>query len=202
MYKLFHNGNIHTLDDQLPLTDSLLILDDRIIYNGPEKGINLPDQQLKKINLQGRHIYPGFIDCHTHVASVALDKKNLRLDECRSLKSALQAIEKFTEKHPKGSWILGGGWNSNLWEDSSPHKKYLDKIAPEHPVALYNKDGHGQWLNSRAMENCGFKTVSDTPAGGKLACDDDDDLSGLVYEKACDIVNRQVGKSEQPMNFP
>ncbi len=170
-----------------------MILNDRIIYTGPEIGINISDQQVKKIDLQGRHIYPGFIDCHTHIASVALDKMNLRLDNCDTLKLALQRIAEFSEKRPPGSWILGGGWNANLWKDGSPHKKYLDNIVSDNPVALFNKDGHGQWLNSRAMEICGFNTISDTPTGGKLVCDSTGELSGLVYEKACDLVNRRVG---------
>jgi len=172
----------------------MVVLNDRIIYVGPEEKINLTNWQLTKIDLQSRHIYPGFIDCHTHLASVALDKSNLRLDHCQSLKSALDSIESFAQKQPKGSWILGGGWNANLWADGFPHKNFLDKLVPNHPIALFNKDGHGQWLNSMAMNICQFNSISDTPAGGKLACDDNGDLTGLVYEKACDSVNRKIGK--------
>ena len=189
MYKLYVNGKIHTLSATQPYSTAILVSGGRIVYCGNEKDINIADRLLQKINLNGLHIYPSFTDCHTHVASVALSKERIRLDNCKTLAEALKIISEHVSDVVADSWILGGGWNANLWSDGSPHKKYLDQIALNHPIALYNKDGHTQWLNSKAMEIVGFDKMVNDPSGGKLGRDSNNELTGLVYEKACDIVN-------------
>jgi predicted amidohydrolase YtcJ len=88
------------------------------------------------------------------------------------------------------SWILGGGWTANHWTDGYPHKRYLDQISTNSPIALYNKDGHTQWLNSKAMKMVGFNKIANDPLGGKIGRDKENELTGLVYEKACDVVDR------------
>lgn len=189
MYKLFVNGNIHTLTDKQPYTTAILVSKDRVVYCGDEKDINLPEDLIQRINLNGLYVYPAFTDCHTHVASVALGRERIRLDLCSSLAEAYKNISEHSTYFDGESWILGGGWNANLWSDGFPHKKYLDQITTDHPIALYNKDCHTQWLNSKALELCGFDKMVNDPAGGKLGRDSDNNLTGLVYEKACDIVN-------------
>jgi len=189
MYKLYFNGNFHTLNIRQAYCSSILVSMDRIVYCGDERGINLPDHLLQKINLNGLHVYPSFTDCHTHVASVAISRERIRLDSCSSLASALKKIAEHSSNFVGDSWILGGGWNANIWSDGFPHKKYLDQISPNRPIALYNKDGHTQWLNSKALEICGFDKINGDPYRGKLGRESENELTGLVYEKACDIVN-------------
>jgi predicted amidohydrolase YtcJ len=189
MYKLFSNGNIHTLNNHQPFATALLISGDRIVFCGDEKEINLSDKLVQKINLNGQHVYPAFTDSHTHVASVALGKERVRLDDCSSLSEALKNISEYITSHEDLTWIIGGGWNANRWSEGIPHKEHLDKITTDHPIALYNKDGHTQWLNSKALAIVGFFELENDPSGGKLGRDSDNKLNGLVYEKACDIVN-------------
>ena len=189
MYKLYVNGKIHTLNDKQPYSTAILISGDRIVYCGDENEFNFPEYLVQKINLNALHVYPAFTDCHTHVASVALGKERIGLDHCLSLSEALSNISDYSKDFVGDSWILGGGWNANLWPDGIPHKTYLDKITTIHPIALYNKDGHTQWLNSKALKLCGFDKITNNPPGGKLGRDSQNELTGLVYEKACDIVN-------------
>jgi len=189
MYKLFYNAKFHTLDDYLPICTALVVHNDRIVYCGSERDIHLPDRLVEKMDLQGLHIYPGFTDCHTHVAAVALNQERIKLDNCQTLHSALQIIKTYVQNIPADVWILGSGWNANIWPDGQPHKMYLDHITMKHPIALYNKDGHTQWLNSKALAASHFGPESIDPPGGKLGRDKNGDLTGLVYEKACDIVN-------------
>jgi len=195
MYKLYTNGNIHTLNNRHPYTTALLVYGDRIVYCGDEKDVNLPDHLIKKFDLNGLHVYPAFTDCHTHVASVALGKERIRLDHCSSLSEALEYISGQITHFDGQSWICGGGWNANLWKDGIPHKKYLDQISNDIPVVLYNKDGHTQWLNSKALKLVGFAQIENDPPGGKIGRDSNNELTGLVYEKACDIVNRYSEKN-------
>jgi len=195
MYTLFKNCHIHTLNPKQPYATALLVAGRQIVFCGEEKDINIADYLVEKTNLQGLHIYPSFTDCHTHVAAVALGKERIRLDGCGSLAEAINTISDYVINTDVDSWVLGSGWNANRWKDGFPHRKYLDNISMDLPIALYNKDGHTQWLNSRALALVGFDPHATDPPGGKLGRDSDNTLNGLVYEKACDIVNTYSEKN-------
>ncbi|TFH01086.1 MAG: amidohydrolase [Calditrichales bacterium] len=194
MYQLYFNGQIHTLDADRSAVSALLVYQGRIIYSGRAEDINLPDSAISRFDLRGQHIYPGFTDSHTHIAAMAIDKERIRLDDCISRQSALEHIRKFVSSAEPGAWILGGGWNANQWQDGYPDCKVLDKITSGHPAALFNKDMHTMWLNSIALEKCGFSEGSADPAGGKLGRDHKGNLNGLVYEKVCETVLAQTGE--------
>src|SRR5256886_3317267 len=52
-----------------------------------------------------------------------------------------------------------GGWDKNLWPGASfPTKASLDGAAPDHPVALWSKDGHTLWCNSLALQRASITT--------------------------------------------
>jgi len=189
-FRFFYNGIINTMEPGFPVADSLLVQGNHIRYCGKSTDVNLPVVNIEKIDLAGKYVFPSFTDCHTHVAAVALDKERLRLDTCQSLAKAIQEISKFVEKTKPDQWILGGGWNANIWPEGWPAATDLDQISQKHPIALYNKDGHTQWLNSLALEKCGFTPDCPDPEGGRLARDDKGNLTGLVYEKACEIVEK------------
>jgi predicted amidohydrolase YtcJ len=190
MYKLFYNGKINTLSKHKPYATAILTLKDRIVYIGDSSDINLPDFVTDKINLSGKYVIPGFIDCHSHIAAVALAKERIRLDNCRSLEQALAQVRTDITNFKPGSWILGSGWNANIWLDGEPHKKLLDDISSQHAIVLYNKDGHAQWLNSLALKRCNFTDSTPDPEGGKLHKDTWGKLTGIVFEKACALVDQ------------
>jgi predicted amidohydrolase YtcJ len=195
MYKLFFNGKIHALDQSGTTYGALLVLEDRIVFCGNMSEINLAESRLKKIDLHGQHVYPGFIDCHTHIAAVALKKERVNLDHCQTLDETLHTIGDYAANCQADTWILGGGWNANDWPDGKPAKEHLDRVCPENPVALYNKDGHTLWLNSRALKLCAFHQYVNLSTGEQLGRDEDGQLSGLVYENACAVVEQVSGKT-------
>jgi len=194
MYKYFFNGKFHTFSNDKPFCTAVFTLNDRIIFCGNDNEINLPGCKIEKINLDGKNVYPGFIDSHTHIALQALYTERVTLDECNSLSEALSKINAFVSNVEAGIWILGGGWDPNIWIDGRPNKAHLDNISLNNPIALYSKDYHSQWLNSKALELCGFRKNITDPRGGKLERDDTGELTGLVFEKACSIVSRTSGE--------
>jgi predicted amidohydrolase YtcJ len=188
--KLFYNANFYTFEIGQKNVEAILVQNGQIIYCGKSSDINLPDYLVDKIDLKNQYVIPAFTDCHTHVAAVALDHERLRLDDCESKGQALNLISNFVNTVKAGQWILGGGWNANIWPEGLPNRNDLDSITKQNPIALYNKDGHTQWLNSLAMTQCGFVKDSTDPRGGRLARDEKGNLTGLVYEKACEWVDR------------
>lgn len=37
-----------------------------------------------------------------------------------------------------GSWLLGGGWNNDLWGGMFPMASWIDDITPNNPVGSLN----------------------------------------------------------------
>ena len=121
------------------------------------------------IDGKGLFAMPGLIDSHAHVMEVGFAAMTLDLSETHSLAEALTRIAVYAKAHPDRPWILGRGWNQELW----PEKRYptaadLDAIVPNQPVWLERVDGHAGWANSRALSIAGVTAATRDPAGGKI----------------------------------
>ena len=114
-------------------------------------------------------IFPGICDNHAHLeGSVKKDCAPVmkELDQCKSEEQCARAVRDYADKNPGLKRINGTGWVlTNFGTDPKPPtKKTLDKYFPDTPVYLYGADGHTNWINSKAIEECGLaKMVADTP---------------------------------------
>jgi predicted amidohydrolase YtcJ len=112
---------------------------------------------------------PGLIDSHAHVMEVGFAAMTLDLSDTRSLAEALAKIGAYAKAHPDRPWILGRGWNQELWpEKRFPTAADLDAVVPNVPVWLERVDGHAGWANSRALSIAGVTAATKDPAGGKI----------------------------------
>ena len=67
---------------------------------------------------------------------------------------------------PNARWILGRGWNQELWPDKRfPTAADLDAVVSDRPVWLERVDGHAAVANSAAMQAAGFSLNTEVPAG-------------------------------------
>jgi predicted amidohydrolase YtcJ len=71
-----------------------------------------------------------------------------------------------------------------------PSKEALDTVVSDRPVFLPNRDGHGAWVNSRALEVAGIDKVTPDPADGRIERLDDGDPVGMLQEGAAALVGR------------
>ena len=121
------------------------------------------------IDGKGQVVMPGLIDSHAHVLSVGFAAMTLDLSDTHSLAEALTRIAAYAKAHPDRPWILGRGWNQELWtERRYPTAAELDAVVPGRPVWLERVDGHAGWANSRALSLAGVTSAPKDPAGGKI----------------------------------
>jgi predicted amidohydrolase YtcJ len=71
----------------------------------------------------------------------------------------------------------------------------LDAVAPNHPVALWSKDGHTLWLNSLALKELGINSFTPDPPGGVIERDELGQPTGILKEKAAELVKQRVEAS-------
>ncbi len=121
------------------------------------------------IDGKGQFVMPGLIDSHAHVMEVGFAAMTLDLSDTRSLAEALTKIAAYAKAHPDRPWILGRGWNQELWaERRYPTAADLDAVVADRPVWLDRVDGHAGWANARALAAAGVTAATKDPAGGKI----------------------------------
>ena len=148
--------------------DGLVIGDDGRVAKVLHRGDKRP-RTTYLIDGKGLYVMPGLIDSHAHVMAVGFAAMTLDLSDTHSLAEALAKIAAYAKAHPDRPWLLGRGWNQELW----PEKRYptaadLDAIVPNQPVWLERVDGHAGWANSRALSIAGITAATKDPAGGKI----------------------------------
>ena len=113
----------------------LVIGNDGRIVKVLHRGDPRPPKVDYKIDGKGRYLMPGLIDSHAHVMGVGFAALSLDLNAARSLGEALDMIGAYAKAHPNLPWILGRGWNQELWpEKRFPTAAELDAVVPDRPV--------------------------------------------------------------------
>jgi len=138
------------------------------------------------LDARGRTLLPGFIDAHGHVIELGLHALQLDLVGTSSLGELQQRLRSYAAAHPDSKWILGAGWNQELWPDKRfPTAADLDLAVADRPVVLTRVDGHALVANSAAMKAAGVTLETPTPPGGRIE-------NGLFVENAKDLISRAI----------
>ena len=144
------------------------------------------------IDLQGGLLSPGFTDAHVHPIQGGLERLRCDLSGVDTREDYLETIATYAAAHPDAEWILGGGWAMPAFPGGTPTAADLDRVVPDRPVFLPNRDHHGAWVNSRALELAGIDEHTPDPADGRIERDADGRPSGTLHEGATALVSRHV----------
>jgi len=181
---LLTNGRIYTLDRADSVVDTLVIQDGRIAFAGRQAEVNAPAGE-PILDLGGRAVLPGLVDCHGHLMHLARLRLVLDLAGARSEDEAAGRVREHAAGLAPGEWIGGRGWDQNRWPGRQfPTKASLDRAAPRHPAALTRVDGHAIWANSAALHAAGITRHTPDPPGGRIAKGSDGEPSGLLVDTA------------------
>lgn len=163
-----HNARIVTLDSADHVYEAMAIKDGRILELGPEQQILNRYRAKQEYDAAGRTIYPGFIDGHCHFLGYGLNKQKVDLSGSKSWSEVLARAQAFARQHPDTGWLLGRGWDQNLWADERmPTNDSLDLLFPDRPVLLQRVDGHAAVVNDVALRRVGL-TAHTTISGGLM----------------------------------
>lgn len=140
------------------------------------------------LELRGGMVLPGFQDAHVHALFGGLNRLRCDLHDVGDLRAHVDAVAAYARAHPEAEWILGGGWAMDAFPGGTPHRELLDAIVPDRPVYLQNRDVHGAWVNSKALELAGISASTADPSGGRIERDASGEPSGTLHEHAMDLV--------------
>lgn len=194
---LFFNGRIHTLAEadsaqaaqradaaKTAPAGVLAVKNGRIVYagNSLEQAAGHVSATARRVDLEGATVVPGLNDTHMHflLQGQRLTEIDIYL---KAKPDILRLVAEEAARLEPGRWILGRGWNNEIWPDKAwPCKRELDQAAPRNPVALTRADAHSMWVNSLALEAAGFDRNSPDPPGGEIGRDEAGELTGILVD--------------------
>ena len=176
MTTLFYHGNIHSMDEKLSTYTAMVVCGGKLVDFGADHDLmhKYPDADL--YDLQGKTVIPGLIDTHAHIFMAADSEGDGELYIPASVEELLADLQKRVQKTPKGEWIgYKNTYPLRLRELRYPTKEELDRIAPDHPVAV---DGfYSAQLNSRALAALDLTAL---PPGGRVMLDENGEKTGVL----------------------
>lgn len=186
-------GRIFTADPAKTWAEALAVAGERIVAVGGDRDVRRRiGPRTRVIELAGRTVTPGFQDAHVHPTHAGLARIRCELHGARGLDAYLGIVAAYARAHPEVEWILGGGWSLADFPGGLPRREDLDRIVPDRPVFLPNRDVHDAWVNSRALELAGISKDTPDPEDGRIARDPDGTPLGTLHEGAMDLVERHV----------
>lgn len=181
------------MDPARSQAQALAISRGRLVFVGPNwQAQEWIGARTKVVELRGRTVVPGFCDAHVHPLLAGLEHMHCPLGEMKTAPQLLARVEQYARANPKLDWIIGSGWNVQLFPGNNPTRQQLDAIIPDRPVCLEAFDGHSLWLNSRALELCGIKAATPDPKGGRIERDEQGVPSGSLRENAMNLARRHM----------
>jgi predicted amidohydrolase YtcJ len=176
-----------------PPATAVAVRGGRIVAVGSDDEIrDLAGNRAETVPLGGRPLLPGFQDAHVHPAFAGITMQRCDLDGAEDLDGALARIRAYAQAHPDREWIDGSGWRMEWFPGGTPSRELLDRVVPDRPAYLTNRDGHGAWVNSRAIDLAGLTAATPDPQYGRIEHGPDDEPQGTLHEGAAMLVGRLV----------
>jgi predicted amidohydrolase YtcJ len=151
-----------------------------------------PAGQATIVDLGGGTLLPGFIDAHVHPVFAGDQLRRCDLSGALTQREYLDIIGRYAREHPGAEWITGGGWSMEAFPAGVPTAAPLDAVVSDRPVCLRNRDGHGVWVNTKALQLAGIGKATPDPKDGRIERDERGNPAGMLQEGAAGLVARLI----------
>lgn len=190
---VFIGGSIFRGDGAAPERAALAVTGGRITGIGDDDQIRaLADPRTEVVEVGDGLLSPGFCDSHIHPVYAGTAMSLCELHGIVAAKDCVAKVASYAAAHPDVEWIIGGGWSMEGFVAGLPTRQLLDEVVPDRPVFLPNRDGHGGWVNTRALELAGIDAATPDPADGRIEREADGSPSGALHEGAMTLVSRLI----------
>ncbi|WP_194899514.1 amidohydrolase [Catenulispora pinisilvae] len=190
---VFTGGPCYTVDPARTWATAVAVKGGRIVAVGPDRDVkDLIGTGTEVVDLKGRLLLPGFQDAHVHPVFGGTTMRKCDLHLLETAADYVAAVAEYARTHAEPRWITGGGWSMEAFPGGAPTKDLLDAVVPDRPVALPNRDGHGMWVNSRALLEAGISRDTPDPFDGRIERDARGEPTGMLQEGAAGLVHAVI----------
>ena len=187
-------GNVYTVDDARPRASAFAVRAGKIVFVGSDREARfLAGSATRVIDAGGRTVIPGMVDAHAHLLGLGTSLLNVKLAGSKTYDEVIAKVVERAKTAKPGEWILGRGWDQNLWPDKKfPTHEALTRAVPNNPVVLTRIDGHALLANAMALKAASVTAATRDPSGGRIERNADGSPTGVFVDNAQDLIGRVV----------
>lgn len=185
------NTTVYTVDGSFSTVESFAVKDGKFVAVGTSNQISAKYVSAQVWDCRGKSVYTGFNDAHCHFYGYGMDLMQYAdLGGLSTQDSIYQKLQEQRKSLGEG-WILGRGWDQNLWtEKSFPDNERLNELFPDVPVYLVRVDGHAAWCNAKALELAGINAETHVDGGEVLL--KNGQPTGVLIDNAMQLVYNHI----------
>lgn len=181
------NARVYTVDSDFAVAEAFAVKDGKFIQVGSTEEIQNSFEAKEVIDAEGKAVYPGFFDAHAHFPSLAQFLGEANLNGAKSFEEVIERLKAYEKRHPEKTWIIGGGWDQNLWPGKQfPTKELLDKAFPDKAVFLSRVDYHAAVVNSKTLSLNNIREAKEIPGG--IIGGTGNTPNGLLIDNAMELI--------------
>ncbi len=195
------NGKFFTANESAIDASTVAIRDGRFLFVGSNSGASeFSGPDTRSVDLGGATVIPGIVDTHTHPGLISRTTDNITLPAYATKEEVLESVAQYAANNPDAEFIVGGYWQTALFDENGPHKSDLDDVVSDRPVVLVDSSGHAQWVNSKTLEVLGIDKNTPDPVPGLsfFHRDANGEPTGWVFEFAIRRQMRELGMRGTP----
>src|SRR3954454_23159649 len=158
---ILRGATVHTVDAVRRTAQAVAIEAGRVAAVGDADQLDgLRGSATRVVDLDGAMVLPGFGDAHCHLGSSGHASTLASLEGSGDAQEHLRRIGAYRDAHPEREWVVGSGWSMSDFPGGTPTAAALDAVVPDRPAVLTNRDYHGAWVNTRALELAGITATT------------------------------------------
>lgn len=186
---IFYGGPIITMNEEQPTVEAVGIKSEKIVEIGPLTQVkHVMGSDVKLIDLEGKSLLPGFIDCHMHPISFIILLLNIDLSTVKNLKELQGILKEAADHKPTGEMVFGLRLKEEEFDiPRLPTRWDLDEVCPNHPVFIIRYDGHIGIANTKTLELIDVDSNTIAPEGGEIRKNENGEITGIISENALEM---------------
>ena len=186
------NARVYTVDESRPMVSAFAVKNGHFLFAGSEREVRaLAGVKTRVMDVGGATVIPGMVDAHAHLVGLGTSLANVNLAGSRTYDEVIARVIAHARDAKPGEWILGRGWDQNLWPDKQfPTHEALTTAFPNNPVVLTRIDGHAVLANAMAMRAAKITAATPDPTGGRVLRFKDNSPSGVFVDNAESLIGR------------
>ena len=189
---VYIHGNIYTMEEEGQKVQAMAVRDGKIIFAGTDEEAEEILRE-KTVDLEGKAVFPGFIDCHQHTLAYARTTREVDLTGTKSVEEVLMRLRERAENTPEGQWIKGSGFNHEEFDEIRlPDREELDEVSNRHPILISRYCMHVHVANSKALEAAEIHEDYEPEVKGSAERGEDGRLNGVLRESAVTPVLKSI----------